>query len=184
MPEFDLVINQNYRGKVVGIEECGGGFKGKDGAWRECHHISIETETFPGYFFKTQICSKIKRVNEFEVNDLILFKVTGYSGVGEDRYTIKFESKLFKKDPVKETFGAPAAESDLTSNKPDVHVYSEKRIEQAIAGTKWSICLTAAYSFHKDRKGATDKDVISTLKSYMRSFNEYQKDEEKYLAND
>lgn len=179
-----LVKDTKYRGTVTGITPRAGGYNGNNGKWYNCHHLIVEVDQFPAEFFNVQICDLNHDFNLLEVGDYFVF-VAGTYKVAEDRYTIKFENKAFKPQSRKETIGAPAQEATV-NNLPvhDPNKYTERKLEQTIAGTKWSVCLTAAYNFHKDRNGATDEQVLNTLKSYMRDFNEYQKDEEKYLAHD
>lgn len=180
MTENMLTKGLNYKGIVQSITPCVRTFPNKHtGNTDNCHDVILKVDGFPELFFKTQICNTIRGIPDFEINDYILFKVSAYY-MAEDRYTIKFESKAFKPAPKKETIGAK--QPDTPSKPPyDPPSYPDKRIEPAIMGTKWSICLTAAKDFHKDRKTSKDADVIATLKAYMRSFNEYQANEEEYL---
>lgn len=181
-----LVKDTKYRATVTGITPRGGGYQGtgsNSGKYYNCHHLVVVVDQFPSDLFNLQICDLNHDFNLLDVGDYFVF-VAGTYKVAEDRYTIKFESKAFKQQPKKETIGSLPIESKQQKSGSQPHYelpYQEKRLEQAIAGTKWSICLTAAKDFHKDRKTSKDADVISTLKAYMRSFNEYQASEDEYL---
>lgn len=188
MPENMLTKTLVYKGIVNSITPCSRNYHNKHtDNLDNCHDVILLVDGFPGTMFNAQICNTLRGIPDFEINDYIAFRVVSYYPA-EDRYTIKFENKAFKAQVKKETIGAPAIEAKKEIGTRPIYeptVYPDsKRSEPQIMGTKWSICLTAAYNFHKDRKGATDDNVLSTLKAYMRDFNEYQKDEEKYLAND
>jgi len=177
-----LTKDLTYRGKVISITPCQGGFSGtNDGIWRNCHYLIMEVDGFPGMLFNTQLCNKEQGIAEFEVLDTIMF-VAGTYKMAEDRYTIKFKNKVFVPAAKKMTEAETSApEQPYTFNDEPAKKTSERQYQSSVAGTPWSICLTAAKDFHKDRKTSKDDDVISTLKAYLRSYNQYLDNENEYM---
>lgn len=173
-----LVKDAKYRATVTGVTPRGGGYAGSgsnNGKWYNCHFLVVVVDQFPSELFNLQICDLNHDFNLLEVGDYFSFIASTYK-LAEDRYTVKFESKIFKQQ-----MGQKKDSSIGDVDDKPIKQTTERVYQSSVAGTPWSICLTAAKDFHKDRKLSKDEDVIKTLKAYLRSYNEYMDNEKEYL---